>query len=76
MARRLKPEELRAVCDAARLPFRSTEELSPLDGMIGQERALGATTFGIGMKASGGNLSVLGASATGVALNLGYGFGL
>ncbi len=42
---RLKPEDLRAVCDPAALLFRSTDELPPLDGMIGQERALTATAL-------------------------------
>ena len=63
--RRLRPEELRAACDPATLPFRSTEDLPPLDGMIGQERALSATTFGIGVRHDGYNLFVLGPSATG-----------
>jgi lon-related putative ATP-dependent protease len=65
MARRLKAEELRAVCDASLLPFRSTAELPTLEGMIGQDRALGATTFGIGMRHHGYNLFVLGPAATG-----------
>ncbi len=63
--RELKPEDLRAECDAASLGFRSTEELAPLDRMIGQERALDATLFGIGIRHEGYNLFVLGASATG-----------
>jgi lon-related putative ATP-dependent protease len=65
MARQLKPGELRAVCDPAALPFRSTAELPPLDGMIGQDRALSATTFGIAMPQAGYNLFVLGPPATG-----------
>jgi lon-related putative ATP-dependent protease len=65
MARRLKPEELRLVCDPAMLPFHSTEELASLDTMIGQDRALDATTFGIGVKHEGYNLFVLGPAATG-----------
>jgi lon-related putative ATP-dependent protease len=65
MARELDPQQLRAVCDAVSLPFRSTEELSPLDGMIGQDRALAATTFGVGMKHPGYNFFVLGPAATG-----------
>ena len=65
MSRRLKAEELRATCDPATLPFRSTAELEPLPGLIGQQRALDATTFGIGMKPAGYNLFVLGAPATG-----------
>jgi hypothetical protein len=65
VSRRLKAEELRATCDPATLPFRSTAELEPLPGLIGQQRALDATTFGIGMKPAGYNLFVLGAPATG-----------
>jgi hypothetical protein len=38
----LKTDELRAACDASGLPFRSTAELTPMDGLIGQERALEA----------------------------------
>ncbi|HEU5394930.1 MAG TPA: AAA family ATPase, partial [Candidatus Methylomirabilis sp.] len=70
MAHRLKPEELRAVCDPATLPFRSTAELPPLDGMIGQDRAVSATTFGIGVKHAGYNLFALGPSATGKTTTL------
>jgi lon-related putative ATP-dependent protease len=65
MSRRLKAEDLRATCDPALLPFRSTAELEPLRGLIGQQRALEATTFGIGMRPDGYNLFVLGAPATG-----------
>ncbi len=64
-ARRVKPEELRAVCEPATLGFASTETLPPLQGMIGQARALGATTFGIRMKHRGYNLFALGLPATG-----------
>jgi hypothetical protein len=59
-ARRLKPEELRAVCEPAALGFASTAALPPLDGMIGQARALAATTFGIRMRHRGSNLFALG----------------
>ena len=65
MTRELKPEELRAVCDPATLPFDSTAELPPLDGMIGQDRAVSATAFGIGMRRPGYNLFVVGAARTG-----------
>ena len=65
MARRLTAEELRAVCDPGSLPFASTAELLPLDGMIGRERAVGATAFGIAMKRVGYNLFVLGPARTG-----------
>jgi lon-related putative ATP-dependent protease len=65
MMRELKPEELRAVCDPATLPFDSTAELPPLDGMIGQDRAMSATAFGIGMRRPGYNLFAVGAARTG-----------
>jgi lon-related putative ATP-dependent protease len=61
----LHASELRAACDPATLPFRSTAELPPVDGMIGQERAAQATRFGIGMRHEGYNLFVLGPPATG-----------
>jgi lon-related putative ATP-dependent protease len=65
MGRRLKPGELRAVCDPASLLFASTADLPPLEGMIGQERAVSATTFGVGMRHAGYNLFVLGPARTG-----------
>lgn len=65
MTRRLTPSELRAVCDPATLPFRSTVELPPVDGLIGQERAATATAFGVGMRHAGYNLFVLGPARTG-----------
>jgi lon-related putative ATP-dependent protease len=70
MSRRLKADELRATCDPATLGFRSTAELVPLDGVIGQERALDATAFGIGMTRAGYNLFVLGLPATGKATSM------
>jgi lon-related putative ATP-dependent protease len=65
VSRRLAAEDVRAACDPAALSFRSTAELVPLFGLIGQERALEATTVGIGMKRAGYNLFVLGLPATG-----------
>ena len=65
MIRELDAAALRATCDVAAFSFRSTADLSPLDGMIGQERALSATSFGVGMTHPGYNLFVLGAPATG-----------
>jgi lon-related putative ATP-dependent protease len=65
MMRELKPEELCAVCDPDGLPFESTAELPPLDGMIGQDRAISATAFGIGMRRPGYSMFVVGAARTG-----------
>jgi len=61
---------LRARCDPAAFPFRSTAELPAVDGMIGQERAVDATSFGLAMRGSGYNLFVLGPSATGKATTM------
>jgi hypothetical protein len=68
--RRLQPKELRRVCDPGQLPFRSTAELPPVDGMIGQQRAVDATAFGIAMKQPGYNLFVLGPARTGKATTM------
>ena len=50
-------------CDA--LPFSSTEELEPLTGLLGQERAEEALRFGVSMHRTGFNLFVLGPPGTG-----------
>jgi lon-related putative ATP-dependent protease len=70
VARSLRPAELRAVCDPATLRFRSTADLPALDGMIGQDRAVAATTFGIAMRCAGYNLFVLGPPRTGKATTM------
>jgi lon-related putative ATP-dependent protease len=63
--RRLRPEDLRAVCDPASLAFASTAELPALEGLVGQDRAASATAFGVGMAQAGYNLFVLGSPRTG-----------
>lgn len=68
--RTLRPGELRATCDAATLPFESTAELPPIESIIGQDRAVRATTFGIAMHRAGYNLFVLGPTATGKATTM------
>ncbi|MEW5803852.1 MAG: ATP-binding protein [bacterium] len=45
--------------------FQSTESLEPLDGVIGQERALRAVSFGIGIRSPGYHLYALGPVGTG-----------
>jgi lon-related putative ATP-dependent protease len=70
VARSLRPSELRAACDPTTLRLRSTAELPPLDGMIGQERAVAAISFGIAMRRAGYNLFVLGPSRTGKTTSL------
>ncbi len=52
-------------CDPALLPFASTAELTPLDEPLGQERAVAAIHFAIGMPSAGFNLFALGPEGTG-----------
>lgn len=61
----LPPEALRRCCDAAGFSFESTAELADFDGAIGQDRALEAIRFGIGIKRPGFNLFALGPSGVG-----------
>ena len=61
----LPPEQLFNRCDPATLPGDSTEDLEDLPGLIGQERAIEAVAFGVGVKRQGYNLFALGTSGTG-----------
>ena len=65
MARVLSPEDLYKRCDESILDFRTTEEVPPLDGIIGQERALDSIEFGLNLPSTGFNIYVLGDSGTG-----------
>ena len=60
----LSPEKLRWRCDPARIPFRTTAEVEPVGGDIGQARALRALRMGVELTASGYNLFVCGLSGT------------
>jgi len=62
---RLLPGELRWRCEPSQFEFASTAELPPLEGTIGQERALTAIDFGIGIRDNGFNLFILGQPGTG-----------
>ena len=61
----LDPAELRRVVDAKALGFRTTDELEPISGLIGQDRALRAIEFGANMKSPDFNMFVLGPPASG-----------
>jgi lon-related putative ATP-dependent protease len=63
--RELKPEELAFRLDESALPFETTKDVPVLEGTIGQERALRAFDFGIGIESFGYNLYVMGQSGTG-----------
>jgi lon-related putative ATP-dependent protease len=63
--RPLPATELRRVVNPASLGFRTTDELVPITGLIGQERALKAIQFGVGIKSYDFNMFVLGPPASG-----------
>jgi len=61
----LKPDQLRKVCLPESLPFDATDELTPLEEIVAQARAVQAIGFGVGIRGAGFNLFVLGAPGTG-----------
>jgi lon-related putative ATP-dependent protease len=65
MARQLTAEELYRCCDRKIFSFKTTDDLPPFEGTIGQERALEAIDFGLGLQSMGFNIFVLGESGTG-----------
>lgn len=64
-AERLSPDELRRGVDEAALGFKTTDELEPITGLIGQDRALQALEFGTAMRSADFNIFVLGPPAAG-----------
>lgn len=65
--RELKPEELRWKCDPNIFEFESTEDLNPIEGIIGQERALKAIRMGVDLRSPGYNIYIAGLSGSGKA---------
>jgi lon-related putative ATP-dependent protease len=65
MVNELPPEKLRLTCDAGFMACKTTEGLVPLKEIIGQERAVRALKFGIGIRDHGFNIYVAGWPGTG-----------
>jgi lon-related putative ATP-dependent protease len=63
----LKPEDLRWNCDPDIFEFDSTVDLEPMEGIIGQERALKAIRLGVDLRSPGYNIFIAGLSGTGKA---------
>src|SRR5215216_1312341 len=63
--RELSVEQLRRVCDPNVFHFKSTAELPLLKKIIGQERAVRATSFGIDIDSPGYHIFALGPAGTG-----------
>jgi predicted ATP-dependent protease len=64
-ARCVPPEALLRRADLSDLPFETTEGLEELSEVVGQDRAVEAIRFAVGMRREGYNLFALGRSATG-----------
>lgn len=65
MQRELSYTELKNGCSADDFSFCSTTELEPLEGIIGQDRAVKAFDFGLHVKIKGYNIYMSGPSGTG-----------
>jgi len=65
MAEELPVEKLRRICDPQELGCETSEEVKPLETIIGQERAVRALEFGLGIKEIGFNIYVAGPPGTG-----------
>ena len=58
-------EQLRQTCPPELFDFKTTEDIAPLIGIIGQERAMGAVEFGLNVKSKGYNIYTAGEPGTG-----------
>jgi len=63
--RPLPPALLRRCCEASALAFKTTDDLTELAGLVGQERAIDAVRFGTTMRRHGFNIFAFGPSGTG-----------
>jgi lon-related putative ATP-dependent protease len=63
----LTPEELRWKCDPNIFEFESTEDIDPIEGILGQERALKAIRMGVDLRSPGYNIYIAGLSGSGKA---------
>jgi lon-related putative ATP-dependent protease len=65
MLKELTAEQVRQWCDPALFQCNSTDELKPIEGIIGQDRALSALKFGLNIVKPGFNIFVSGLAGTG-----------
>ncbi len=61
----LSPKRLYSHCDPAQFDFHTTDELSDIENSLGQDRAVEAVRFGIGIRCDGYNMYALGPPGTG-----------
>lgn len=67
---RVPPKRLRCDCSLRALPFRTTADLEPLVGTVGQDRAVRALDFGLSIEAEGFHVFVSGPPGTGRSTEL------
>jgi len=65
MRHRVRPEQLRWICDPNTLPFRTTAELKADEVIIGQDRAVRALDLGLTIEQPGYNIYIAGPVGTG-----------
>ncbi|NJD59270.1 MAG: ATP-dependent protease, partial [Anaerolineae bacterium] len=65
MVNELKAEQAYKVCGKENIGCDSSQELSPLETIVGQDRAIRAMQFGLGIKEKGFNIYVSGMPGTG-----------
>ena len=63
----LSTDDLRWKCDPEIFNFDSTEKIEPVEGIVGQERALDAIKLGVELMSPGYNIYIAGLSGTGKA---------
>ncbi|MBI4308291.1 MAG: AAA family ATPase [Chloroflexi bacterium] len=61
----LTPDQVRAVCDPSQFSFKSTADVPALTEVMGQERAVRALSFGLGVRDPGFNIFVVGPTGSG-----------
>lgn len=63
--RTLKPNELKWTCGTKSFDFSTVDDLKPIEGIVGQERAMKALKLGVELRSAGYNVFITGLSGTG-----------
>ena len=61
----LLPEQLKWTCDENCFDFDTTDSIAPIEGIVGQHRAIKALKLGIDIDSPGYNVFITGLSGTG-----------
>ncbi|MBZ0179157.1 MAG: AAA family ATPase [Melioribacteraceae bacterium] len=61
----LKPEDLSWKCDLTCFDFETTSKVKPIEGIVGQKRAMKALKIGVDLRSPGYNIFITGLSGTG-----------